>query len=138
MIEIPGGPSIPETELEFSASRSSGPGGQHANKVSSRMTLRWDVRNSPSIDDAQRARIEERLATRVTRDGVLVMHAQKHRSQSANRELLLERFAEVLETAFVRRKPRRRTRPSRASKERRLRDKKRRAEVKQGRGRYDG
>ncbi|ANM31589.1 hypothetical protein ABI59_21535 [Acidobacteria bacterium Mor1] len=138
MIEIPGGPSIPETELEFAASRSSGPGGQHANKVSSRMTLRWDVRNSPSVDDAQRARIEERLATRVTREGVLVMHAQKHRSQSANRELLLERFAEVLGTAFVRRKPRRRTRPSRASKERRLRDKKRRAEVKQGRGRYDG
>ena len=135
MIEIPGGPSISESELEFSASRSSGPGGQHVNKVSSRMTLRFDVAGSPSLDDPQRERILRRLSTRITREGVLVMHAQKHRSQAANRELLVERFTELLTQAFVRRKKRKATRPTKASRERRMQQKRRRSEVKKGRGR---
>lgn len=135
MIEINDQLSIPEHELEFSVSRSAGPGGQHVNKVNTRVSLRFDVRASGVLSDAQKARILRKLATRITKDGVLTMHAQKHRSQSANRRALEERFAEVLREALTRRRPRRATKPTRASKTRRRQEKKRRGDLKKTRGR---
>ena len=127
--------AISDDELELSASRSSGPGGQHVNKVSSRVTLRFDVAGSPSLDDGQKRRIAHRLGNRITRDGVLVLHAQAHRSQAMNRALVIERFAEMLREALKRRRPRRKTRPTKASRERRLSDKRQRSAVKRKRGR---
>ena len=87
---------IPGSELEELASRSSGPGGQHVNKVSSRVTLRWNAFASEAITQEQLERIRAALASRLTRRGLLVVHAQRHRSRSRNRELARERLAELL------------------------------------------
>jgi len=133
MIEINDNLSIPEWELEFTASRSAGPGGQHVNKVNSRVTLHFDVTESPSLSDAQRQRILRRLATRITKEGMLKLHAQRHRSQVANRRDLVERFALLLREALARPKPRRKTRPSRTAKTRRRDDKRQRGALKRGR-----
>ncbi len=127
--------SIPFAELRFTASRSSGPGGQHANKVASRVTLRFDVDATGALDESQKRRLHERLATRITREGVLHLHAQKHRSQAANRELLVERFVELVAEALEPRRARRRTKPSRAERQRRLDAKRRRGRVKAERSR---
>lgn len=138
MIEIDGGLSIPESELSFSASRAGGPGGQHVNKVSTAVILRFDVDGSESLDDTQRRRLRARLATRITKDGILVMRCRRHRSQAANRAELVERFAKVVADALRPRRVRRKTKPTRQSKERRLAAKRRRAEIKRGRSeRYD-
>lgn len=139
MIEINDQLSIDEDELTFTASRSAGPGGQHVNKTSSRITLRFDVAGSPSLDEEQRAKICERLPTRITKDGVLWLHAQRHRSQRRNREAATERFADLLREALDEAPPRKKTRTPRSVKRRRLEAKKRRAEKKRGRGaiRYD-
>ena len=138
MIEITPELSIPESELEFLASRAGGPGGQHVNKVSSRVTLRFDLWGSPSLGEEQKRRIAEALATRITRDGVLTMHARRHRSQAMNREELVGRFAELLREALRPRRVRRKTRPSRAAKKRRLDDKRRRGEQKRLRAKRPG
>jgi ribosome-associated protein len=130
VIEITPELSIPESELQFLASRAGGPGGQHVNKVSSRVTLRFDLWASPSLDEEQKRRIAQRLATRITKEGVLTMHARRHRSQAMNREELVGRFTELLREALRPRRARRKTRPSRAVKERRLSDKRRRGEQK--------
>jgi len=126
---------IPEAELAFSASRSSGPGGQNVNKVSTRVTLRFDVAHSPSLSEPQRRRIRLRLRTRITRDGVLVVASQRHRTQAANRAAATERFAELLRDALRRRPVRKKTRVPRAAKERRLEQKKRRGRTKKLRSR---
>lgn len=126
---------IPATELREAASRSGGPGGQHVNKTSTRVSLRWNVRKSAAPSDAQRERIEARLSTRLTRGGDLVVHCDGTRSQSRNRELARERLAELVAGALARRKARRPTRPSKASRERRVEAKTRRASVKRTRGR---
>ncbi len=133
MIEIAPTLAIPEQELTFQASRSSGPGGQNVNKVSSKVTLAFDVARSPSLDDAQRARILERLATRITREGVLRISSQRHRTQGANREAALERFVELLRSALSNDAPRVATRLPRAVKQRRLEDKRRHARIKRER-----
>jgi ribosome-associated protein len=130
VIEITPELSIPESELRFLASRAGGPGGQHVNKVSSRVTLRFDLWASPSLDEAQKRRIAQRLATRITKEGVLTLHARRHRSQAMNREELVGRFAELLREALRPRRARRKTRPSRAVKKRRLDEKRRRGEQK--------
>ena len=127
--------AIPEWELGFSASRSSGPGGQHVNKVNSRVTLEFDVEQSPSLGEQQKCRLASRLATRINRDGMLKLHAQKHRSQAANRAVLVERFAELLAEALKQQRRRRKTRPSAGAKRRRLKQKKRRSDVKKLRSR---
>jgi ribosome-associated protein len=132
-IEINADVSIPRTELEFSVSRSAGPGGQHVNKVSSRVTLHFDLERSESLTDSEKRRIAERLPTRITRAGVFQLHCQKHRSQSMNRELAVERFAELLRDALKRKKRRRKTRVSKAAKQRRVEDKRRRSAVKRTR-----
>jgi ribosome-associated protein len=125
--------SIPMDELRFTASRAGGPGGQHVNKVSSRVTLHFDVDGSPSLEESQRRRLHERLPTRINREGILRLHVQLHRSQSRNRELAVERFAELLRDALRRRRSRRRTRVPRSQKERRLESKRRRSAKKEGR-----
>ena len=134
MIEINSELAIPDDEVSFTASRGGGPGGQHVNKVASRVTLRFDVTNSPSLGDAQRARLLDKLAPRLTRDGILLLSSHESRSQAANREQLLRRFADLLRDGLHRPKRRRPTRPGRGARERRLESKKQRAKVKRGRG----
>jgi ribosome-associated protein len=125
---------IPRAELTYRATRSGGPGGQHVNTTSSRVELAWDVGASPSLTDEQRARIQEKLANRINGEGVLLMSASDERSQHQNRELVTARFAELVAQALVVPKKRIRTRPSRASKEARLDEKKKRSGVKKMRG----
>src|SRR5262245_23185283 len=126
--------SIPEEEIAFTTSRSGGPGGQNVNKLETRVTLRFDLTGSPSLSPEQKARLRERLATRVTKDGVLQVTAQRHRTQAANREAAVERFAELLRENLREEAPRKKTRPSRAAKARRLEEKRRRGLKKRERG----
>jgi len=135
MIEIDLGLAIPEWELRFAASRAGGPGGQNVNKVATKVTLSFDVAASPSLDDAQRALIRARLATRITRDGVLHVVSQRHRTQGANRAAALERFVELLKAALAEELARLPTRPTRVSKQRRVAEKKLRSRVKESRRR---
>jgi len=132
-LEIAGGVALPEEELSFVTSRSGGPGGQNVNKLETRVTLRFDLAASPSLSEEQKARLRERLATRITRAGVLHVIAQKHRTQGANREAALERFTELLREAFQEETPRKKTRIPRAVHRRRVEDKKRRGQRKQER-----
>ncbi|MFP8875165.1 MAG: alternative ribosome rescue aminoacyl-tRNA hydrolase ArfB [Myxococcota bacterium] len=129
--------TIPGKELRETASRSSGPGGQHVNKTNTRVTLRWNVCNTDALGPVRRARVEKELASRLTRAGDLVVHASRHRVRARNREAARERLAELLRAALARRLPRKATRPSRASRERALETKKRRSQVKQRRRRVD-
>jgi ribosome-associated protein len=119
--------TIPLGEIELRASRSSGPGGQHANVTASRIEAVFDVASSPTLTADQRSRLEEKLGERVT------AVAQDARSQARNRELALERLRERLAAALVRPKRRRATRPSRAARERRLEQKRRTSERKRRR-----
>jgi ribosome-associated protein len=134
-IEITGELQIPEWELTFSFSPSGGPGGQHANRAATRATLFFDVATSPSLTEPQRRRIQRRLAGRIDQDGILQVSAQDTRSQHQNRQLAIERFQAMLAKAVRPRKRRRKTRPSAAANERRLRRKKRRGRRKMERGR---
>ncbi|MEX1162310.1 MAG: alternative ribosome rescue aminoacyl-tRNA hydrolase ArfB [Nitriliruptor sp.] len=136
-IPIARGVSIPEAELDLSASRSSGPGGQGVNTTDSKVELRWNVRESRSLNEAQRARILDRLGSRITNDGVLILHSSEQRSQHQNRDAAIARLQALVGEAITPPKTRRPTRRSRGSKERRLRAKKRRSEVKELRKRPD-
>jgi len=133
MIRITNRISIPEEELSFTASLSSGPGGQNVNKLNTRVTLRFDLANSPSLSPEDKALIAIRLGTRIAKDGILRVVSQSTRSQHANRELAVERFAELLKSALKRAPVRKETRVSKAAKERRLEEKKRRSSVKRQR-----
>ena len=133
MIHINDQLSIPRDELSFTASRSSGPGGQHVNKVSTRVTLRFDVANSPSLTLGQKELILARLATRISKQGVLRVVSQKTRSQAANRELALERFVQLLQEALKQRPQRKPTKVPAAAKQKRLADKKHRSHLKRER-----
>ena len=123
--------SIPLVQLGFRFSRSSGPGGQHLQKTSTRVELLFDVANSPSLTDYQRARIEERLASHIDSARVLHLVAQSERSQLRNREEVMARFQTLVRAALKRRKIRRPTHPTAASIERRLRAKRERGGMKQ-------
>ena len=125
---------IPGHELTVRTSRASGPGGQGVNTTDSRVELRWDVATSTALDDAQRARLKERLGPRLTADGVLVLHAEEHRSQHRNRDAARVRLRELVADALVPPRPRRPTRRTRASVERRLDAKRRRGDRKRQRG----
>jgi ribosome-associated protein len=133
VIAIIQGVEIPDSELEFIASRSGGPGGQNVNKVSSRVTLRFDVERSGALDSVQRERIRARLASRISKDGVLQISSQRTRSQDLNREDVVARFVELLQMALHEDKPRVKTRVSRAAKEERLEEKRKRTSIKQAR-----
>jgi ribosome-associated protein len=130
-LPVSGGPEIPLAEIELRTSRSSGPGGQHANVTASRVEAVFDVEASSTLSDAQRARLLEKLGPRVT------AVAQDARSQARNRELALQRLAEKLAAGLRRPKPRRPTRPSRGAKERRLESKRRTGARKRQRRRPD-
>ena len=120
MIRITDKLSIPEDELKFTASRSSGPGGQHVNKTSTRVMLRFDVVNSPSLTEEQKAQVLDRLATRISNEGILRVVSQQTRSQSSNRELAVERFIDLLQQALKIELPRKRTSLSAAARQKRL------------------
>ncbi|MEE9607911.1 MAG: alternative ribosome rescue aminoacyl-tRNA hydrolase ArfB [Myxococcota bacterium] len=126
--------AIPAAELRERASRSSGPGGQHVNKASTRVTLRWNAARSAALSPAQRSRLLARLETRLTRGGDLVVHAGRFRSRERNRQQARERLAGLVRDALAPRRARVATRPGRASRDRRLQAKKRRAGVKRQRG----
>lgn len=126
--------AIPAAELDFRFSRSSGPGGQHVQKSSTRVELLFDVAGSPSLTDDQRARISKRLESYLDADGVLHLVSQSERSQWRNRQDVIDRFAELLRSALKRRKKRKPTSPTAASQERRIARKKRRGQKKKLRG----
>ena len=122
--------AIDPAEISESFIRAAGPGGQHVNTTSSAVQLRFDVRHSPSLPNDVRARLERLAGNRLTRDGVLVLHAQGQRSQKRNREEALARLVELVRAAAkppLKRKP---TRPTKASKRRRVDDKKRHGAIK--------
>ncbi|HEY0510971.1 MAG TPA: alternative ribosome rescue aminoacyl-tRNA hydrolase ArfB [Thermoanaerobaculia bacterium] len=133
MIPIDDNLSIPDEEVTFATSRSGGPGGQNVNKLETRVTVRFDLAGSSRLSEEQKARLRERLATRITREGVLHVTSQRHRSQGANRDAAVERFAELLRENLREKPPRRKTRPSRAAKARRLDAKRRQSQRKRDR-----
>jgi len=130
MIRINERIEIPEDELVFTASHSSGPGGQNVNKVSSRVTLWFDVVNSPSLSPEQKDLVISRLKTRIGKDGLLRVISQQTRSQVENKELAIERFAELLRDAIKKVPIRKKTRVSKGAKLRRMEEKKQRCLLK--------
>lgn len=126
---------IPASELEWSASRSSGPGGQNVNRVSTKVELRFDLRQTRALDSGTRARLRDKARSRLDADGKLVIVSQTTRSQAQNLELARERLAALIRAALTPPKPRRATRPTRASKERRLEGKRRASDKKRTRQR---
>jgi ribosome-associated protein len=131
MLEVTPALHIPETELSESFVRASGPGGQNVNKVASAVELRFDVTHSAMLSDALRARLLARRDRRLTADGVLVIQANRFRDQARNREDARARLAEIIRAALHVPKRRVATKPTRASKERRITAKKKRAQHKQ-------
>ena len=129
---------IPETELDESFVRASGPGGQNVNKVSTAVQLRFDVRASPSLPDEVAVRLMRLAGSRLTRDGVLIISADRFRTQERNRSDARERLQALVAAAEVRPIKRKPTRPSTGSKERRLAGKAVRSGVKQGRTKVRG
>ena len=125
--------AIPRHELQMRASRAGGAGGQHVNKTSSRIEIRWNVRSSAALDDAARARVLEKLAARLDGDGNVRVVSSEMRSQLQNRERAERRLAELIAKALLVPKARKRTKPSRAAKEARLQDKKKQSERKKRR-----
>jgi ribosome-associated protein len=138
MIQVTDHIALDEGELVESFIRASGPGGQNVNKLATAVQLRFDVRRSPSLTGEVRARLERLSGRRLTRDGVLVITAQSHRTQERNRADALDRLLELIRAASVRPVPRRATRPTKASRVRRLESKKRRGGIKAMRGRPAG
>ena len=135
MIAIVDGLEIPEHEVDFAVSRSGGPGGQNVNKVSTRVTLRFNVDASEVLSIDQRRLIRSRLATRINKEGILQVTSQRTRSQELNRADVQERFAELLRDALHKEPPRIPTRVSRAAKIKRVEEKKKRTEIKVARSR---
>ena len=127
---------IPPAELRFSFARSSGPGGQNVNKVNTRAELRFEVGESPSLGESQRQRVLQKLASRLTQSGTLIVNSDRFRTQGRNRDDCLERLRVLLVEALKPPPPKRRpTRPSRAAKKRRLDAKKRHSDKKTNRRR---
>ena len=125
--------SIPRSELDVRVSRSSGAGGQHVNKTSSRVEIFWNIAASRAIGEEQRARLLEKLASRITTDGSIRVVASDLRSQSRNRELAEERLADMVRRALIVPRKRKATKPTRAAKEARLDSKKRQSHKKRER-----
>jgi ribosome-associated protein len=134
-VEINESVRIPRSELTYRATRSGGPGGQHVNTSSTRVELTWSAAASPSLSDEQRERVMAKLASRLDGEGVLRVAASEFRSQLRNREAATERFAELLRGALHVPRARRATRPTRASREERLRAKRLHSARKRERGR---
>lgn len=122
--------SVPDSEVRFSAARSGGPGGQHVNKVNSRVILEFDVMHTSTLSSYQKRRIAEKVGQRMNQQGILRLQAQRHRTQSANRADLLEKFVEILQDALRPVKHRVPTRVPHRAREKRLEEKKLRTRVK--------
>lgn len=125
--------TLPAAELSYTASRSSGPGGQHVNTTDSRIQVRWNISASAVFTDAQKARLIRALQSRLTETGDLILASDSHRSQRRNREDVSQRLAALIREHLTPPKPRKKTRPTLASRKRRLDNKKRRSQVKKNR-----
>ena len=130
--------ALDETELIEQFVRAPGPGGQNVNKLSSAVQLRFDVIGSPSLPEDVRARLKRLAGRRLTTEGVLIIDAHRHRTQARNREDARERLFELIRKATVAPKPRRATKPTLASRRRRVEEKRKRGEVKRARRRSEG
>src|SRR5262249_24804990 len=133
MIEINGRIRIPDSELEWSFVRSSGPGGQNVNKVASKAVLRWDLAGSPSVSEDVKARLRAHERKRITNEGVLIVSSQRFRDQDGSGEDCMEKRRALVRQAATPPRPRRPTRPTQASRRKRMEEKRRRAAVKVGR-----
>lgn len=129
-IPIKNGIIIPEHELEISSSRSGGAGGQHVNKTSTKITLRWNVKKSSALNDEQKQRILQKLSSQITADGDLIIHSSSTRSQDQNKKMALIRLAQLISKALYVPKKRMATRVSKGAKEARLEEKSHRSEIK--------
>ena len=137
LIEIKKGIFISDDEFIFKASRSSGPGGQNVNKVSTRVTLLFDVAGCDRFSDSQKRRILKRLKTRANKDGVIRVVSQRYRTQKANREAAVERLGELLGEALKKRAVRKKTKVPEYARQKRLEEKKRRSLLKRQRAERD-
>ncbi|MBD2702961.1 aminoacyl-tRNA hydrolase [Spirosoma sp. BT702] len=126
-----------EPELRYQFARSGGAGGQNVNKVATKAELRFDLRNSSLLTDDERTVLEEKLASKLTTEGELVLTHQTERTQLANKEKVTKKFYKLIEKAFEKPKPRKATKPSKASIEERIAGKKRKSDVKTGRKKVD-
>lgn len=133
MIQIKDKIEINESELIFTTSRSSGPGGQNVNKVNTRVTLFFDITASRGFSDIQKSRILKKLATRTSKAGLIRVVSQKHRTQKANRDTVIERLIELLQAALKTTPPRKKTKVPFSEKQKRLQDKKQRGLLKKQR-----
>lgn len=133
MIRIHKSLSIPKREIQFVYGTSSGPGGQHVNRVATKATLLFSVSSSPSLNTSQRNRIFNKLSTRINKVGVLRVSSSKYRSQRANREATITRFSLLLFEALKKSKKRKKTVVSRLQKQKRINQKKKRGEIKRSR-----
>lgn len=127
---------IPETllnEITFKATRSSGAGGQHVNKVSSRIELSFDLQNSQGLTEDEKGRLQEKLASRLTKDGLLLLSCSESRSQHKNKAIVIERFLELIKENLKVKKARKKTKPSKTAIEKRLKSKHTQALKKAGR-----
>jgi ribosome-associated protein len=137
MIRINPDISIQEDELVIEFIRSSGPGGQNVNKVSTAAQLRFDVAKSPSLPEHVKRRLSQLAGSKLTRQGIIVIDAHRHRTQARNREDAIERLAELIRQAAHVPKRRRSSKPTAASKRRRLDTKRRRSETKKSRSQFE-
>lgn len=128
---------IPQSELIFKASRSSGPGGQNVNKLNTKISAEVDIANCSFLTDAQKSTVLRKLSARLTKDNRLIVESQQFRSQKANRDFAVEKLTKIIGNALKRPKKRRPTRPTRSSVEKRLKSKKMKSQLKQQRRKFE-